>query len=100
MRYNTELLAMASAIACAAAAPASPCSPVELVWARGSIEPQASFGPFVGDGFIAALRKAIPEMTYYNVVYPASMGAQSPATGVADTIKHITQQASQCPNQK
>ena len=100
MRHAMKLLAAASAIALAAAAPASPCSPVELVWARGSIEPQASSDPFVGDGFVAALRKAMPEMTYYNVVYPASMGAQSPATGVADTIKHITQQSAQCPNQK
>jgi cutinase len=39
-------------------------------------------------------------MTYYNVVYPPSMGAQSPATGVADTIKHMTQQSAACPNQK
>jgi cutinase len=100
MQFTANLLAAAAAISTAAAAPASPCSPVELVWARGSIEPQASFGPFVGDGFIAALRKAVPEMTYYNVVYPASMGAQSPATGVADTIKHITQQSAQCPKQK
>ena len=100
MPFASKLLAAAAAIGSVSAAPAAPCSPVELVWARGSIEPQSSFGPFVGDGFIAALRKAIPEMTYYNVVYPASMGAQSPATGVADTIKHITQQASQCPNQK
>ena len=100
MQLAAKLIISAAVVQSGAVATASPCSPVELIWARGTIEPQASFGPFVGDGFVAALRKAIPEMTYYNVVYPASMGGQSPATGVADTIKHITQQSMQCPNQK
>jgi cutinase len=76
------------------------CTPLELLWARGTIEPQSSYGPLVGDSFISQLKRAIPEMSFYNVVYPAGMGSSSPDQGVSDTLKRLQSQAVKCPNQK
>jgi cutinase len=78
----------------------SGCSPLELIWARGTTESQSNFGMFVGDAYVSQLRRAVPGMTYYNVVYPASFGSSSPEVGVADTIRRLNAQAANCPNQQ
>jgi cutinase len=76
------------------------CSPLELVWARGTVESQSSFGVFVGDSYTSQLHKAIPEMTFYNVVYPASGSSTSPDEGVKDTLRHLNARMQKCALQK
>lgn len=82
----------------AAAAPASPCADVEVVFARGTFE-----APGVGDtgqAFVNALDAALPgkNVEVYAVNYPASLDFSDAAQGVADAAREVQAVAASCPN--
>lgn len=84
----------------ASAAPASSCSDVEVVFARGTFE-----APGVGDvgqQFVDALQSRLGGQTVsvYGVNYPASLDFQAAAQGIADATAHIQSVAATCPDTK
>ena len=95
------------------------CSPLELVigmskfhahetsntkictQARGTTEPLLpDYGIVVGDPVFQAVKQLLPEATGYKVDYPASFEPTSRNVGRDDIVKHLTEQAKKCPNQK
>lgn len=85
-----------AAIAVSPALPASaaPCSQVEVVFARGRIEPP---GPgLVGEAFVDSLRsKTAQTVGYYAVNYPADTEI---VLGANDMSRHIQYMAANCPS--
>jgi cutinase len=76
-----------------------PCSPVEIISARGSLEPQA--GSTVIGRINRALVAAIPGATRYEVHYPAGTDfSKSPLKGATDLVNHLVAQAAACPAQR
>ena len=77
-------------------ASADPCPQVEVVFARGRIEPP---GPGrVGEAFVDALRSKTPRTVgYYAVNYPADTEI---VIGANDMSRHIQYMAANCPNTK
>ncbi|PKK14962.1 cutinase family protein [Thermomonospora sp. CIF 1] len=80
---------------------AAACSEVEMVAARGTFEP-GRLGVIVGDPVFRALQGELrgTDLTSYPVDYPADASPTSPRQGVQDLVRHVTQQARECPNQK
>ncbi|KAE9977152.1 hypothetical protein BLS_001610 [Venturia inaequalis] len=86
------------------AALAAECSPFELVYARATGEPAASakvwskgYGA-AGFSLYTNITALIPGATGYAVNYPAAMGTEK--QGGADMVKHLTERAKACPDQK
>ena len=81
----------------AATASAQGCPNVEVVFARGRIEP-AGTGK-VGQAFISALRSKVPDQTirHYGVDYPADVEIMQGANDMSQRIQYM---AANCPNTK
>lgn len=82
----------------APSASAAPCSDVEVVFARGTMEP-----PGVGEAgqaFVDALRSDIGgnSLDVYAVNYPASLDFPTAADGVIDASNKARDVAKNCPN--
>lgn len=76
------------------AAHAAPCPDVEVVFARGRIEPPGTGQ--VGEAFVNALRSKTPKKVgFYAVNYPADYQVD---LGANDMSKHIQYMAANCPN--
>lgn len=76
------------------AASAQPCPDVEVVFARGRIEPPGTGR--VGDAFVQALRTKTDEnVGFYAVNYPADTEV---FLGANDMSQHIQYMAANCPN--
>ncbi len=102
---TARVAALASALICAATtlvavptASAAPCSDVEVVFARGTGEPEG-IGR-VGQAFVDALRPQLGSRTLdtYGVNYPASYDFLTAAAGAADATEYITSLVAQCPS--
>jgi cutinase len=93
--------AVASLLGTAPAASAAPCSDVELVVARGTLEP-GPLGIIVGDNVFDETKRALTgkNVTAQAVDYPANFETGSQQRGVVATVQHVTEQAAACPNQK
>jgi cutinase len=77
-----------------AAAQAAPCPDVEVVFARGRVEPPGTGR--VGEAFVNALRTKTPKKVgFYAVNYPADYQVD---LGANDMSKHIQYMAANCPN--
>lgn len=90
--------------ATASAAPG--CADVDVVFARGTVEPMPPVG-MTGNSFVAALRSQLPgrSVAAYGVNYPAGNTfndrlrlAQGVAEGVTDAQNHIKAVAAACPS--
>lgn len=98
------LLALAAATTVFAApieqrATSTDCSPLELVFARGTTEMQGL--GLVGTPLASDLAKEVSGATSYAVVYPADEDfANGPKTGASDAQKHIQTRAAACPDMK
>ena len=78
------------------AAGADPCPQVEVVFARGRVEPPGTGQ--IGQAFIAALRsKTDKSVAYYAVDYPADTEI---IQGATDMSRHIQYMAANCPDTK
>lgn len=76
------------------AAGAAPCSAVEVVFARGRIEPPGTGQ--IGQAFINALRaKTAENVSFYAVNYPADTEV---IQGANDMSRHIQATAANCPD--
>jgi cutinase len=78
---------------------ADPCPSVEVVFARGTIEPPGV--GIVGQAFIDSLRSQIPgrSLGIYPVNYPATWNfAASAPNGADDTSAHVQDMIGQCPS--
>ena len=79
-----------------AAAQAAPCPDVEVVFARGRIEPPGTGR--VGDAFVSALRtKTSKNVGFYAVNYPADTEV---IQGANDMSRHIQSMAANCPDSR
>ena len=75
-------------------AAADSCPQVEVIFARGRVEPPGIGG--IGDAFVTALRaKTDKVLDYYAVDYPADMDV---VPGANDMSRRIQYMASHCPN--
>ncbi|MFF5306986.1 cutinase family protein [Streptomyces sp. NPDC013161] len=85
----------------APSATAATCPDLDVVAARGTVEP-GTLGLIVGDPVFSALQKKITGKTLssYAVNYPADLSLTSAATGNADVVNHVNAQAAACPNQR
>jgi cutinase len=73
---------------------AAPCPDVEVVFARGRVEPPGTGK--VGDAFVQALRgKTTKRVGFYAVDYPADTEV---IVGANDMSRHIQSMAANCPN--
>lgn len=74
------------------------CPDVEVVFARGTFEPQGVGA--TGQAFVDALRARLPERSVdvYAVNYPASLDFATAATGVVDASNRVTSMAANCPD--
>jgi hypothetical protein len=81
-----------------AGAGAAGCSPLEIVYARATTEPQGL--GMVGAPLLSATRRLIPGVTAYAVRYPATFGAKSPEDGVRDILAYFERKPKACPDQK
>ncbi|WP_406450980.1 cutinase family protein [Streptomyces sp. NBC_01622] len=82
-------------------ASAATCADLDVVAARGTLEP-GTLGLIVGDPVFSALQQKITGKTLssYAVNYPADLSLTSAATGNADLVNHVNAQAAACPNQR
>ncbi|WP_202925856.1 cutinase family protein [Goekera deserti] len=82
----------------ASASAATPCADIDVVFARGSTEPQG-LGT-LGTPFVSALRSQLTGYTVasYAVVYAADITQTSAGAGSRDAVNYITQTAAACPN--
>ncbi|KAL7272789.1 hypothetical protein RUND412_004388 [Rhizina undulata] len=77
----------------------SACASLELIFARGTTELQGL--GIVGTPLSSNLKKLVPDLSTYAVVYPASVDfALGPVEGASDVEKRITARAAACPNMK
>jgi|ERR1700712_5413003 cutinase len=74
------------------------CSPVEIVYARATMEAQGL--GMVGGPLLNAAKRLVPGITAYAVRYPASGGDASPKAGVKDILAYFERQPKACPQQK
>ncbi|HEV7421276.1 MAG TPA: cutinase family protein [Mycobacterium sp.] len=91
------LVSTATILTAAPAAADGPCPDVEVVFARGTGEPDG-IGR-VGQAFTDALRPQLGGRTVdtYGVNYPATYDFLTAADGAADATNHIAAMAAQCP---
>jgi cutinase len=96
VRLVSTALSVVSAAAALLAAPpaqAAPCQQVEVVFARGRLEPPGTGS--IGEAFIDALRnKTAKSVGVYAVDYPADTEV---IQGANDMSKHIQYMAANCP---
>jgi len=94
-----------TAVSVPASASAAPCSAVEFVYARGTLEP-GTLGLFTGQAVYGAIQKKLTDRTTsnYPVNYPASLDVfsspNSAEQGNTDLVVHVTAQAAACPAQR
>jgi cutinase len=76
---------------------AAACSDVDVVFARGTGEPQGLGS--VGSPFVATVQGALPgrSVSTYAVVYAANTSQTSAAPGSTDLTNHLTSVAASCP---
>jgi cutinase len=88
-------------VALAGPASAAECSDVEVISARGTGEP-GTLGVIVGDPVFAAVRDQARglSVTSHAVDYPASAAPGSASEGNAELVRHITEQAAACEEQR
>jgi cutinase len=87
------------ALVAAPAASAAGCSPVEVVFARGTGQP-AGVGR-EGQAFVSALKNKVRGVSVYAVDYPASDDFISgTAAGANDASAHVQGTVANCPNTK
>ncbi|MEO9329698.1 cutinase family protein [Gordonia aurantiaca] len=112
-RFSVSTLCLLAATAGAAAvgspsAEAATCSDVEVVFARGTVEPAPPLG-LTGLSFVEAVRSQLPgrSVTGHGVPYPASdrfndrlAFARTVADGVRTTQNRIKYLAAKCPRTK
>lgn len=82
------------------AADGGPCADVEVIFARGTLEPP---GPgAVGQPFIDALTSRLGHTSVdaYPVNYPASLNFSQAADGVADAANRVLDTVNTCPSSK
>ncbi len=96
----SALGAAATAVIVAPTAAAVPCPDIEVVFARGTAEPEGVGR--VGQSFTDALSAQVGGRTVssYAVNYPASYDFLTTADGAADATNHISQMALSCPSTK
>ncbi len=84
----------------APAANALPCPDIEVVFARGTGEPEGVGR--VGQAFTDALSSQVGgrTVTSYAVNYPASYDFLTTADGATDATNHVSSMAQQCPSTK
>ncbi|WP_375487315.1 cutinase family protein [uncultured Mycobacterium sp.] len=82
------------------AASAAPCPDLQVVFARGTMEPPG-IGQ-TGQAFVDALSSRVggKPIDVYAVDYPASLDFPTAADGVIDAGNHLTSMAHNCPNTK
>jgi cutinase len=80
-------------------ASAGPCADGEVVFARGSGEPDGLGG--VGQAFVDAIRSHVASLEVYPVDYPASHDYRNSAlAGVDDATAHVESVVATCPQTK
>jgi cutinase len=92
--------ALSLTIGTALAAPAKAqlsCPDVEIVFARGTLDPGIVGGPFVN---ALKLRLVGKNVTNYNVNYAADVLQTSAGAGATDMTKHVKATAARCTNTK
>lgn len=103
-RATIRLLAAVAALLAVAvgvqapAASAEPCPSVELVFARGTAEPEG-IGR-VGQALADAIQAEIGSRTLatYGVIYPAGYDFLTAADGATDATNHLAAMAADCPS--
>lgn len=99
------LLGLATAVAAVPAtlagtagiAQAEPCPDVQVVFARGTMEPPGLGA--TGQAFVDALRARVPAVVdAYPVNYPASLNFSTAADGVIDAVNKVRVTADTCPD--
>jgi len=89
-----SVISAAAAVLCAPPAQAAPCPQVEVIFARGRVEPPG-IGR-IGEAFVDSLRdKTDKTVDVYAVDYPADTEV---IDGANDMSKHIKYMAVNCPN--
>ncbi|MDD4865876.1 MAG: cutinase family protein [Mycobacterium sp.] len=80
------------------AADGEPCPDVEVIFARGTLEPPGLGA--TGQAFADALTERLPgrSVDAYGVDYPASLDFSQAADGVVDASNKVEQTAASCPN--
>jgi hypothetical protein len=96
---RSVLFTVAVSLVASAKPTAELCSPLELVIARGTFEP-GRYGLIVGDPLVAAVTRIAPQVTAFNVAYPANADRDSSDKGTQMIIDHLTKQSGACPTQK
>jgi cutinase len=94
------IASMSGSTGVAAAADGDNCPDVEVVFARGTLEPP---GPgATGQAFIDALTARLPgkSIDVYGVDYPASLDFARAADGVADAGNKVLSEVASCPSTK
>ncbi|UXA19209.1 cutinase family protein [Mycobacterium sp. SMC-4] len=79
-----------------AAAAADDCPDVEVIFARGTLEPPGIGA--TGQGFVDALRARLPDqsLNVHAVNYPASLDFPRAASGVADVLSRVHATTERC----
>lgn len=104
MKFTNLVLAVVAAasglLATTPSALAAPCPDVEVVFARGTMEPPG-IGR-IGQAFVDALREdvGIKTVNVYAVNYPASTDFPTGVQGVVDGSTHVAALAAGCPSTK
>lgn len=82
------------------AASAQPCPDVQVVFARGTGEPEGVGG--TGQAFVDSLRSRVgaKSLEVYPVNYPASNEWSTGVDGIRDASSHVISEASACPQTK
>ena len=91
---------MAGGVLAAPPASAAPCPDVEVVFARGTIEPPGVGA--IGQAFVDALtaKTSGKSVEVYPVDYPASLDFATAADGVIDASNKVRDTATTCPHTK
>lgn len=94
-----SLVGVTGTLLASAPASAATCSDVDLVFARGTGEPQGA--SVLQGGTLNALKSGLSgkSVSQYSVVYPAGVD-QNARPGAEDMVKHVTSVAASCPNTK
>jgi cutinase len=87
-------------VAMAPMAAADPCPDVQVVFARGTFEPDGVGA--IGQAFVDSVRAELPDKSVdvYAVNYPASLDFARAADGVLDASNKVQDVAAKCPKTK
>ena len=86
--------------AASAATTATACTPLQLVYARGTTEAMNPYGSYLGNDLVADMDADVPGTGFYQVNYPAGLEPNSEQTGNADLVSHVEAQIAACPGEK